>query len=35
MIIYLAGGGSGNLRPAWKNVARGMTLKESLIHENF
>lgn len=35
MIIYLAGGVSGNLKPAWKHVARGMTIKEALLHEDF
>lgn len=35
MIIYLAGGVSGNLNPAWKKVARGMTFTEALVNENF
>lgn len=35
MILYLAGGVSGNLNPAWKRVARGETLEEALKHENF
>lgn len=35
MIIYLAGGVSGNLNPAWKRVAKGESFKEALRHENF
>lgn len=35
MRIYIAGGVSGNLNPAWKRVAKGMTLPEALERENF
>ena len=34
MIIYLAGGVSGNLNPAWKLVANGMSFYEALVCEN-
>jgi len=40
MIIYLAGGVSGNLKPAWKNMARGGQITstafiEALRNESF
>lgn len=35
MILFLAGGVSGNLNPAWKKVARGESFMEALRHENF
>ena len=39
MIIYLAGGVSGNLNPAWRRMAKDEisceAFERALIHENF
>lgn len=40
MIVFLAGGISGNLKPAWQKVAKSpdislKTFEEELINENF